>query len=568
MAAMAAAAAGIADDTVRYWRAFADFALDRAHLESGGSAHLAAADAGDDGADVAARQLHAYSLARTVATWDAPHYRAPSFGADVAANLRNLAVPGTGVSMAWAALHRWVALAFLLVGHPLVALGAAVYEAVVAAAARRKDGAFGSRCLLASLPALASDARARYASLLLDPPHWFALWRLNCALVAEHSRLGCPPGSAGEVQYGLEEKGRFLVAGDAAGVPVTPFLRAPGLVVKHRAIEGGMGIHAYANFTAGGDWILQERLDNDAFLSSLLPPGAPLSTLRVITASRVWLQRQLRGSGDGSGTDALPPVLQQQLGLPDVEVLTTVWRAGRAGAATDHNSVCFAVDGATGAIGPGVSNQHWYRLGRAGAGSVGPTSGRVWRDHPDTGRPVTGAVIPGLPGVLATVAASHRRLLPEVPLVGWDMALTPAGPLILEVNLSCNFFCGGYDRAAYVAFATAHFVALERLRRGVAPLVPPPPPPPSTEAPAVLPALPLAPLVPTDGATVATTAEDKPPPPLTGVASAATLCAEAAPAPATARDRDDSEDEGSDGDGCSGSGGSDDGSTSHSSCAL
>lgn len=552
MAPLLDAAVGIAADTARYWRAFADFALDRATLERGGSSHLGG-DVGGDGAlaadatAAAARQLHTYTLVRTFATWGAPHYRAPSFGADMRVNLRNLAPPGTGVSLAWAALNRWVALAFLLVGHPVLALAAAVYEAVVAAAsARHTAGAAAApigSLLRSSLPALAADVSARYGVLLLDPPHWFALWRLNCALVAEHSRLACPPGSPGADQYGLEEKGRFLVAGDAAGLPVTPFLRTPGLIVKHRAVEGGMGIHGFANFTAGGDWIIQERLQNDAFLSALLPHGAPLSTLRVITASRVWLQRQLR-DGDAA---RLPPLLRAQLDQPDVEVMTTVWRAGRAGAATDHNCICFTVDPATGALGVGVSNQHWYRLGWAGAGSVGPTAGRTWTAHPDTGRPVTGAVIPGLPGVLATVAASHRRLLPEVPLVGWDVALTPAGPMVLEVNLSCNFFCGAYDRARYVAFASAHFVALERLRTGAAALVPPPPAAATTasEVPPVLPALlPLAPAA-------AEMVEGKPPPSLTGAASAATLCAEAAPAPATARDGDD--------DGDSDGGGSDDG---------
>lgn len=47
-----------------------------------------------------------------------------------------------------------------------------------------------------------------------------------------------------------------------------------------------MGLHFFKNATAGGDWIIQERLDNDAFVNSLLPDNAPLSTMRVISASR------------------------------------------------------------------------------------------------------------------------------------------------------------------------------------------------------------------------------------------------------------------------------------------
>lgn len=37
--------------------------------------------------------------------------------------------------------------------------------------------------------------------------------------------------------------------------------------------------------------IIQERLSNDAFVSSLLPESAPLSTMRVITGSRWWLDK-------------------------------------------------------------------------------------------------------------------------------------------------------------------------------------------------------------------------------------------------------------------------------------
>jgi hypothetical protein len=31
-------------------------------------------------------------------------------------------------------------------------------------------------------------------------------------------------------------------------------------------------------------------------------------------------------------------------------------------------------------------------------------------------------------------------MLPDVPLAGWDVALTAEGACLLEVNLSCNFF--------------------------------------------------------------------------------------------------------------------------------
>lgn len=46
-----------------------------------------------------------------------------------------------------------------------------------------------------------------------------------------------------------------------------------------------MGIFFYKNAAHGGDWIIQEALSNADWLNALLPPNAPLSTMRVITAS-------------------------------------------------------------------------------------------------------------------------------------------------------------------------------------------------------------------------------------------------------------------------------------------
>ena len=38
-------------------------------------------------------------------------------------------------------------------------------------------------------------------------------------------------------------------------------------------------------------------------------------------------------------------------------------------------------------------------------------------------------------------------MLPDVPLAGWDVAITKeAGVCLLEVNLSCNFFRGTFDQ--------------------------------------------------------------------------------------------------------------------------
>lgn len=79
-------------------------------------------------------------------------------------------------------------------------------------------------------------------------------------------------------------------------------------------------------------------------------------------------------------------------------------------------------------------------------------------------RLITGAVVPEMEAKLALVADAHFKLLPDVPLVGWDVALTTKGVCLLEVNLSCNFFRGSFSLPNYVQFVHEYFIALEEER--------------------------------------------------------------------------------------------------------
>jgi len=250
------------------------------------------------------------------------------------------------------------------------------------------------------------------------------------------------------------------------------------------------------NFAFGGDWVIQRALSNSEQLSSMLPPGAPLSTLRVVTASTAWLAQQAAHGGSectklqqypavhgthdrcseprtaddksrprstteqhgpapfnsvqpasaaaGRFTPDLPVsagILQQDeagrhssnraqpwsssnngtastgtaaggknssmpgpasaacsngnsaAGMYDgqVRVVTAVWRAGLAGKDTDHSSICFPMDPATGLLAAGVSANHWYRLGLKWAGRPdASTAGRTWLQHPDSSVTVAG----------------------------------------------------------------------------------------------------------------------------------------------------------------------------------
>eukprot|EP00957_Ditylum_brightwellii_P085049 6466780-Ditylum_brightwellii.AAC.1 len=231
----------------------------------------------------------------------------------------------------------------------------------------------------------------------------------------------------------MENKWTFLEQGDKLGVPVSPFLSTPGIVVKHRNEEGGLGIFFYKNATAGGDWIIQERICNSDWVAKHLPPNAPLSTFRVITQSRASIDFSNKPK-DG-----------------DVTALSCVFRAGREGASTDHDSILFDVDVNTGVIQGGTTNAHWYRLGLFDFLMIRrpPRSTHGYTHHPDGNIPVKGQQLPDIRGMLELVEKSHLKLCPDVPFVGWDVVLTndPKIPIcLLEVNLSCNFFRGSFDK--------------------------------------------------------------------------------------------------------------------------
>ena len=192
-------------------------------------------------------RLQIYWLALSLKLWAKPHYRSGTFRNDMAKNLRNVAVPATGVPLSVLCYSRVVAAAFLAVGYPLLCAAGALVK-------RCLDGAaFG----------------AAFASQLLEPEDWFALWRLNCVLASYHALL------AGEDGYEMEDKLTFLEACDAAGIASSPWLRMPKIVCKHRNEEGGLGYAVFTNATAGGDWIIQKSLDNAPEVARLLPEQAP-----------------------------------------------------------------------------------------------------------------------------------------------------------------------------------------------------------------------------------------------------------------------------------------------------
>lgn len=63
----------------------------------------------------------------------------------------------------------------------------------------------------------------------------------------------------------------------------------------------------------------------------------------------------------------------------------------------------------------------------------------VYREHPVTGTAIVGFRVPQYDRVLDLVAALARRT-PEAPYVGWDIAITPSGPVVIEGNHNSSVF--------------------------------------------------------------------------------------------------------------------------------
>ena len=293
---------------------------------------------------------------------------------------------------------------------------------------------------------------SNFVNQMTNPQDWFSFWRLNCRLATFHSSL-----TSYKEDYDLEDKWKFLVEAEKLNVAVTPYMKVSGIVCKHRNEEGGLGFESFKNASVGGDWIIQEKLSNGPFLSKLLPDDAPLSTFRIISASRGGLVDI--GNGNGKGKK------RNKVKMEDIEALSCVWRAGRSKAKTDHSAILFNVNPKTGLIKKGTTNVHWYQRGLSKIFTTPWTSEHNYTKHPDTGVKITGVTVPNMKKMMDFVRDAHLRLIPHVPLCGWDVALTPNnGMLLLEGNFSCNFFRGDFDQESYFKFVNDYFKALDGIK--------------------------------------------------------------------------------------------------------
>lgn len=54
--------------------------------------------------------------------------------------------------------------------------------------------------------------------------------------------------------------------------------------------------------------------------------------------------------------------------------------------------------------------------------------------HPDSDLALQGHQLPHWPDAIALVTRAHRTAFPRFVSLGWDVALTPDGPVLIEAN--------------------------------------------------------------------------------------------------------------------------------------
>jgi hypothetical protein len=242
--------------------------------------------------------------------------------------------------------------------------------------------------------------------------------------------MGLPPDSP------LRDKELFFTNGVALGLPVVPAVAFFGdggvrhwhaspphvlpccdLVLKPVDDGGGNGVQLWRYLADSHCWsrgatrldqerfldycarqatlhrhVLQVRLHNHPDLRPLSANG--LSTLRIVT------YRSVEGA-----SGAIVTCLRMPTGAAVIDNF-------------DAGGITAPIDPVTGVLGPAVAKD--------------PREG-AFPAHPDSGARIAGAVVPHFQAALALTLEAHSAFS-WVPFVGWDVVITPDGPLLLEAN--------------------------------------------------------------------------------------------------------------------------------------
>lgn len=226
----------------------------------------------------------------------------------------------------------------------------------------------------ADLQAIAGGGRVAGARVLENPAAAAAFFA-NTAIYP----LFCKPRFGSESCGALSVDGYDQTTGD--------LLLAGG----RRAAAAAVAEEAMRAYPGG--WLIQSRVTQHPALSAICGPAA--ATVRMVTARR-----------DGQ---AAP--------------FYALWKIPRVGAVADNfwrsGNMIAHLDVARGAV---KRVQH----------SVGPDAADV-SGHPDTGAVLDGIELPYWDDLRETVCAAADAL-PQLTMIGWDVAISIDGPVIIEAN--------------------------------------------------------------------------------------------------------------------------------------
>ena len=219
--------------------------------------------------------------------------------------------------------------------------------------------------------------------------------------------------------YAIENKRTFALRAREKDLPcveelsleIARSMRGP-FIVKDPAEDMGLGVRRVdgpqeLDRIPGVERLIVQRwIENHPDLMTLLPPRAPLCTLRITTT---W-------DSDAPACH----IAYFRIGASDGHV-DNVSRGG----------LLVEADLESGALRPGFT--HAMLHGREAIRPV-PRA-------PGASRDLAGARLPGFDAAKALCRRAHEALASDLLSIGWDIALRPEGPILVE----CNVFAGSFE---------------------------------------------------------------------------------------------------------------------------
>lgn len=288
-----------------------------------------------------------------------------------------------------------------------------------------------------------SDRRSRAAAYLQEFEHtWTARWvgRQHAesdagnfrdkARFAEWCRAHALPAAPVLLEFDRGE----LVASKLAGDPATA-LPPCDLFSKPNDATGGHGTQRWRHVPTdggGGGWTAGDgRVRSGAELLGELAHTSLILPLKDYRRSRrMLLQPCLRNHRDllplTPGALCTARILTFRVPGGRAQVLLAAYRMAVGDAPADNfhfGGIITAVDLSTGRLGASLRRRQHVLV-------------PVER-HPDTGTPIAGYQLPYWRETLA-LARGALDAARGIPLVGWDVAITDDGPVLVEGNLASN----------------------------------------------------------------------------------------------------------------------------------